>query len=459
MMSRSARHRLPVCAALVLVFAMAQTALTETAVEPGAIWIVEIDGAIGPATSDYVLRSFEKAEQSSASLIIIRMDTPGGLDTSMRDIIEGILGSNIPVVSYVSPKGARAASAGTYISYASHIAAMAPATNLGAATPVQIGAPSLPSAPGQEEEDEPEHGGTAMERKMINDASAYIRSLAELRGRNVEWAEEAVRDASSLSASEALELNVIDLMADDIEQLISLLDGTVVEINGNEITMALADKYVHTQMPDWRTNLLTILTNPNLVLVLGMIGIYGIILEFYNPGATVPGVVGVICLILAGYAMQLLPVNYAGLALLLFGIILMVGEAMVPSFGIMGIGGIVAFLIGGLMLFDSELEAFQVGLPTLGATAIVSALLIFATISIALKMRNKAVTTGIDTIVGQSGQVLTNSAGQNQVRVGAEIWTVQSDDELAEGDTVTVVAVHGMSLRVSKSTDKQTTDG
>ena len=217
--------------------------------------------------------------------------------------------------------------------------------------------------------------------------------------------------------------------------------------------MALADKEVHTQFPDWRTRLLTVLTNPNLVLVLGMIGIYGIILEFYNPGSTVPGVVGVICLILAGYSLQLLPVNYAGLALLLFGIILMVGEAMVPSFGIMGIGGIVAFSIGGLMLFDSEIESFQVGLPTLGATAIVSALLIFATISIAVKMRKKAVTTGIDTIVGQSGQVLTNREGRDQVRVGAEIWTVRSEDELAEGDTVTVVAVDGLSLRVTKSAD------
>ena len=459
MMSRSGRRLWPVCATLVLCFAMSQTALTETLIPPGSIWIVEIDGAIGPATSDYVLRSFEKAEQASASLIIIRMDTPGGLDTAMREIIEGILGSHIPVVSYISPKGARAASAGTYISYASHIAAMAPATNLGAATPVQIGAPSLPSAPGEDEEDEPEHGTTAMERKMINDASAYIRGLAELRGRNIEWAEEAVRDASSLSASEALELNVIDLLADDIEHLISLLDGTTVKVNGNEITLALADKNVHTQVPDWRTKLLIILTNPNLVLVLGMIGIYGIILEFYNPGSMVPGVVGVICLILAGYAMQLLPVNYAGLALLLFGIILMVAEAMVPSFGIMGIGGIVAFSMGGLMLFDSELEAFQVGLPTLGATAIVSALLIFATISIAMKMRKKAVTTGIETIVGQSGRVLTNREGLDQVRVGAEIWTVESEDELTEGDTVTVVAVHGMSLRVSKSADKQATDG
>jgi|TARA_B100001964_G_scaffold239174_2_gene306056 membrane-bound serine protease (ClpP class) len=442
-----------------LLLAFSHSLNAAPAVTPGSIWVVEINGAIGPATSDYVLRTFDEARQSAASLIIITMNTPGGLDTSMRDIIEGILDSNIPVASYVSPKGARAASAGTYISYASHIAAMAPATNLGAATPVQIGTPSLPKPPGQETAEKPEPGATAMEKKIINDASAYIRGLAELRERNVEWAEEAVREASSLSASEALELNVIDLIADDLDHLIELLDGKTITIDGNELTMALAGKEVHKKAPDWRTELLIVLTNPNLVLVLGMIGIYGIILEFYNPGATVPGVVGVICLVLAGYSLQLLPVNYAGLALLLLGIILMAAEAMVPSFGIMGIGGIVAFSIGGLMLFDSELEAFQVGLPTLGATAIVSALFIFATVNIALKMRNRAVTTGLDTIVGQTGQVLTNQDSKTQIRVGAEIWTVQSDDDLKQGDTVTVVAVDGLELQVSKSSQNQATTG
>lgn len=418
---------------------------------PGSIWVIQIDGAIGPATSDYVLRGFEEAHESSASLIIIQMDTPGGLDSSMRDIISAILNSQIPVASYVSPQGARAASAGTYISYAAHIAAMAPATNLGAATPVQIGAPSMPTPPGQEPEEAAKEGSTAMERKMVNDASAYIRSLAELRGRNIDWAEEAVRDASSLSASEALELNVIDLIADDLDDLVSQLDGNIVTVDGNEIKLALEGKEIFTLVPDWRTEFLTIITNPNLVLVLGMIGIYGIILEFYNPGATVPGVVGVICLVLAGYSLQLLPVDYAGLVLVFLGIILMIAEAMIPSFGILGIGGIIAFSLGGLMLFDTEIEAFQVGYPALGATALMSALLIFITINIALKIRKKAVTTGIQTIIGQPGLVLTNPEDEIQVRIGAEIWTATSSDELTAGDTIKVLEVNGMLLRVAKS--------
>ncbi len=437
---------------LVLLLMTGSVQAAETpAPTPGAVWVIPVEGAIGPATSDFVVRGFEQAHRSSASLIILQMNTPGGLDGSMRDIIQSILSSRIPVVSWVGPKGARAASAGTYISYASHIAAMAPATNLGAATPVQIAAPSLPS-PGKEEsgEETDETGTTAMERKMVNDASAYIRGLAELRGRNIEWAEQAVREAVSLSASEALERNVIDLIAGSISELVHQLDGYPVAIDGQEIELSLAGKPIFTLVPDWRTELLTILTDPNLILVLGMIGIYGIILEFYNPGATVPGVVGVICLILAGYSLQLLPVDYAGLVLLLVGIFLMIGEAMVPSFGMMGIGGIVAFLMGGLMLFDSEFEAFQLGLPVLGATAFVTAGLIFATISIALKIRRQAVVTGVETLIGKTGRVLTNSEGIIQARIGAEIWTVVCDDELQEGDRVRVVSVEDMHLVVNK---------
>jgi len=293
---------------------------------------------------------------------------------------------------------------------------------------------------------------------MVNDAAAYIRGLAELRGRNIEWAEEAVRQGSSLTAVEALESNVIDLMADNMADLITQLDGQNILIKGNEIELTLDDKDFFIHAPDWRTKILATLTNPNLVLVLGMIGIYGIILEFYNPGSMVPGIVGVICLILAGYSLQLLPVNYAGLALLTLGIILMVAEAMVPSFGVMGIGGITAFSIGALMLFDTEIEAFQIGLPVIGATAVISALIIFATISIALKMRKKKVTTGIEIMIGQLGEALTGLSSERgekvcQVRVGAEIWRAKSTNEFSKGDSVRVLSVEGLMLRVEKSED------
>ena len=307
-----------------------------------AVWLLTIDDAIGPASSDYLIRSLNNAQLNDAELVVIKMDTPGGLDTSMRDIIQAILASPVPVATYVYPKGARAASAGTYILYASHIAAMAPATNLGAATPVQIGMPSVPIGP-QDAEEPGQQGGpspTTMDLKVTNDAIAYIRGLAELRGRNVEWAEAAVRDAATLPSRDALDENVIDIVAIDLNDLLMQVDGRNVEVNNVEVQISTLGKPVYVKDPDWRTEFLKVITNPNLVLILGMIGIYGIILEFYNPGVGVPGVVGAICLLLAAYGLQMLPVNYAGLALIILGIALMVVETMAPSFGIMGFGGI-----------------------------------------------------------------------------------------------------------------------
>ena len=447
------RH--PLLLTLVYVLAVSSLSHVASAKESPpaeAIWVIPIDGAIGPATSDFLIRSFAKAKQADASLIIIRMNTPGGLDSSMRDIIQAILASSIPVATFVSPKGARAASAGTYILYASHIAAMAPATNLGAATPVQIGTPSMPSSPLTEDEAEPEPAGaTAMERKMVNDASAYIRGLAEIRGRNADWAEEAVREASSLPATEALDENVIDFVAQDIADLVRQIDGQSITVNDKEVVVALQDKPIYEHEPDWRTELLTILTNPNLVLILGMIGVYGIILEFSNPGSLFPGTVGIICLILAGYSLQMLPLNYAGLALILVGIALIVAEAMIPSFGILGFGGIVSFLIGGLMLFDTEVEAFQLGWPTLGASAVVMAILVFATIHIALKVRKKSVTTGVETLVGRLGDALDDLDQRGQVKIGGEIWAAKPNENIQAGDSVRVVAVEGMMLEVEKA--------
>ena len=428
-------------------------ALVTSAEEPRAttqgIWVIDIDGAIGPATSDYVLRGIADAEEADAKLVVLRMNTPGGLDNAMRDIIEAILSSDVPVASYVGPKGARAASAGTYISYASHVAAMAPATNLGAATPVQMGAPTLPS-PDQDGSATQTDQATAMEKKMVNDASAYIRGLAELRDRNADWAEVAVREAASLDAESALAENVIDIIATDIPDLLTELEGLVIDLDGKEVTLNLEGVELYYYEADLRTEILSILTNPSMILVLGMIGIYGIILEFYNPGALVPGVIGAICLLLAAYSVQLLPLNYAGLALIILGVALMVAEAMIPSFGILGIGGIIAFSIGGLMLFDTEIDAFQVGLPTIAATATISALLLVFTVRIAIRVHKKRIKTGLNSLIGESGQALEDFAREGQVRVGAEIWHAVSEAPVEKGDDISVTSVDGLVLHVEK---------
>jgi membrane-bound serine protease (ClpP class) len=318
--------------------------------------VLDIGGPIGPATADYVERSFDKAIAEQADLIVLRMDTPGGLADSMRVIIQKILAAPVPVVGYVAPSGARAASAGTYILYACNIAAMAPGTNLGAATPIQIGGASLAQTPSEDEPAEPEAkpGKPGLEDKMVNDAVAYIRSLAQLRGRNADWAEKAVREAASLSASEALSADVIDLISADLNDLLAKIDGRKVEVGSQERTIETASAVVMTLEPDWRTELLGLITNPNVAYILMLIGIYGIILEFYNPGMVFPGVTGAISLLLALYAFQVLPVSYAGLALIGLGLALMVAEMMVPSFGTLGLGGIVAF-VGRLRSLSSTL--------------------------------------------------------------------------------------------------------
>ncbi|HKI75535.1 MAG TPA: nodulation protein NfeD, partial [Pseudomonadales bacterium] len=285
-------------------------------------------------------------------------------------------------------------------------------------------------------------------RKMVNDAAAYIRSLAELRGRNSEWAEKAVREAASLSASEALKLHVIDFIAPDIADLIKQLNGRTIKAAGVNVTLQLADRGVHFYKPDWRTKLLATITNPNMVLILGMFGIYGILLEFYNPGSVIPGTVGVICLLLAGYALQMLPINYAGLGLIALGIGLMVAEAMAPSFGVMGIGGIISFTIGGIMLFDSDMPAFSVGLPVLAAIAAVTAIAIIATISIALRMRRRPVTTGVERLIGRTGEALTDIDEKGQVRIGGEIWKAAATNAIPRGSMIRVAAVDDMVLNV-----------
>ena len=340
-----------------------------------------IEGVIGPATDDYVQRALDTASKQQAELVVILMDTPGGLDTAMRRIIKNIISSPIPVAVYVSPSGARAASAGTYILYASHIAAMAPGTNLGAATPVQFGgiSPPSPKEKPKADEDKPkvESNSDAMKRKVINDAAAYIRGLAEMRGRNQEWAEKAVREAASLPASEALNLKVIDIIAPDMGSLLEQANGRQVEVQGHKRTIDTAGLTVIQLKPDWRSRLLGVITNPNVAYILMLIGIYGLIFEFSNPGAILPGTIGAISLLLALYSFQLLPINYAGMALILLGISLMIAEAFQPSFGILGIGGVISFVMGSIILMDTEAPGFGIDLSIIITFALISVLCLF----------------------------------------------------------------------------------
>ena len=372
------------------------------------VWVSRIEGGIGPGSAGYFISVLEDAQTNNVDLLVLTLDTPGGLDSSMRDIIKAILGSRVPVVTYVSPKGSRAASAGTYIMYASHVAAMAPATNIGSSTPVSLGGASpvpIPSNPSDSdnEDQKSQNSGSAMERKVINDAVAYIRGLAQLRDRNVEWAETTVRDATNLPALDALDKNVIDLIATDLDDLLEQLQGRQIKIGDQEIVLDLTDISIEEKMPNWRDEFLITITNPNIAYILLMIGMYGLILEFYNPGMGVPGVVGVICLIIAAYALQMLPVSFAGLALILLGIGLMVVEAVSPSFGIFGLGGVAAFVLGSIMLIDTDQPLYQISLPLIAAMAAASAGVFVFTLAFAMRARSQMVSAGSEAFPGSSG--------------------------------------------------------
>jgi membrane-bound serine protease (ClpP class) len=433
----------------------------------GPATLIELNGPIAPAMSRYIARAISDAAVRNSSVIILQMDTPGGLDTSMRAIIKAILASPIPVVTYVAPGGARAASAGTYILYASHFAAMAPATNLGAATPISIGGGETPSAPvspaspatpntpkgstaptSTSDSAKAPEVNTASERKAVNDAVAYIRSLAQLRGRNADWGESAVRGAASLSAQEALAQHAIDLIAADVPDLLRQLDGRKVRIAERDIVLHTVGASVTRVSPDWRDELLIMLTHPTIAYGLLLIGIYGLLLEGYNPGAVLPGVVGALSLVLALYAFELLAVNFAGVALLILGAGLIVLEFFMPAFGSLGIGGLVAFVIGSILLFDNPSQGLHMALPLIIGVAIAGALMVATITWLAARARGRPVATGAEAMIGELVEVVSTSTDECVVRYGGELWNAQALVALHVGQQARIVKVSGLTLRV-----------
>lgn len=423
---------------------------------PAAV-VLEVEGVIGPPLAEYVMRELRAAPGRGARLVILRMDTPGGLDSAMRDLIRAVLASPVPVATYVSPSGARAASAGTYILYASHVAAMAPGTNLGAATPVPVGGTAPLPGPPERQKDAPDGGPAqapaprdAMSAKVVNDAVAYIRGLAQLHGRNADWAERAVREAVSLSAQEALEQGVVELIARDVPDLLAQAHGRTVRLGGEPLVLATQDLQIVQVPPDWRTRTLALLANPNLAFLLLLLGAYGILFEILNPGAIVPGVVGGICLLVGLFALNLLPVNWAGLALLLLGIGLMTAEALVPSFGILGIGGMVAFALGAILLFEGGAPGLRIALPlVIGATITSGAFFVLALAAL-VRSRRRAVAAGGEALLGARGEVVAWHGGAGSALVQGERWQARSRHPLSPGDRIKVVAREGLVLTVER---------
>lgn len=401
--------------------------------------VLDVSGPIGPATQDYIQRGISYAETEKAAAVILKLNTPGGLDSSMRGIILAIIHSSIPIITFVHPSGARAASAGLFILYASHFTAMASGTNVGAASPVHL---IDTTKPGSNKE------LNNQERKVMNDAAAYIRSLAQMRGRNSDWAELAVRQAASISATEAKKLNVIDEIADNDQQLLQKMDGHTIVIQGTPEKIKTKNWQLEYLSPDWRYQFLTFITNPNIAYILMLIAVYGLFFELSNPGLVVPGIVGVIALLIVLYAFQLMPINYTGLALIGFGIVCMIFEVYVSSFGILGVGGVIAFIIGSVMLFDIHDVNYRLTWPLIFVMSAISTIFFLIVLSIAVQSHKKAIVTGKEGLIGSTGTVLSVTNGQIVVRVLGEIWNAKSSSPLKSGDNIKVTKIQGLLLIV-----------
>jgi len=433
---------------LLLLFALA-VLISSGPATARPVLVATIHGAITPASASYFLRALDRAAGAQAEVLVLQLDTPGGLDTSMREMIQALLASKVPVVIYVAPSGARAASAGTYLLYASHVAAMAPGTNLGAATPVQISA----TGPGEPDKSDNKAGADTpakdtMKVKMVQDASAYLRSLAQLRGRNVEWAEKAVRDGESLSAQDALERKVIDLMAADLPTLLRQLHGRSVVIQTETRTLATLDATVMPFHQNWQEALLATIADPNVALLLMMIGVYGLLFEFYTPGMFGPGVLGGICLLLGMYGLAMLPINSAGAALVLLGIVLMIAEGHTPTFGALGIGGVVAFIAGALMLIDADIPGLEVSLQLIVPLAAMSALITAGLGVLALKARRRQPVSGRESMLGGQVRALSVIDRDGYVEGFGERWQARSTAPLRSGQSARVIAIEGLTLVV-----------